>query len=127
MHTTIAYALIDVVLYLAFSVIRTLKDMQGEHVMHHQLHLHYDSSRLECSNEVVRGGSAWGAGTFANGDGSRQPTELELEFAKFQVRHYAAQITLASPSCLLLLLASLNHDMYLAWTRIEFAGKCFDD
>ncbi len=36
------------------------------------------------SNEAVRGGSAWGAGTFANSDGSRQPSELELNVAKFQ-------------------------------------------
>ncbi|TFK47630.1 NADH:quinone oxidoreductase [Heliocybe sulcata] len=32
----------------------------------------------------VRGGSPWGAGTFANSDGSRQPTALELEIAKLQ-------------------------------------------
>lgn len=32
----------------------------------------------------IRGGSAWGAGTFANGDGSRQPTEKELELATIQ-------------------------------------------
>jgi len=29
----------------------------------------------------VRGGSAWGAGTFSAGDGSRQPTEKELTLA----------------------------------------------
>lgn len=32
----------------------------------------------------VRGGSAWGAGTFAGGDGSRQPTEKELLVAEEQ-------------------------------------------
>ncbi|KAF2146802.1 benzoquinone reductase [Aplosporella prunicola CBS 121167] len=32
----------------------------------------------------VRGGSAWGAGTFAAPDGSRQPTKNELELAKKQ-------------------------------------------
>ncbi|KAI9748546.1 MAG: Minor allergen Cla h 7 [Lichina confinis] len=32
----------------------------------------------------VRGGSAWGAGTFAGADGSRQPTETELELATIQ-------------------------------------------
>ena len=31
----------------------------------------------------VHGGSAWGAGTIT-GDGSRQPSELELEIAQFQ-------------------------------------------
>jgi len=32
----------------------------------------------------VHGGSAWGAGTFAGSDGSRQPSELELGIAKVQ-------------------------------------------
>ncbi|ODQ66886.1 flavo protein WrbA [Nadsonia fulvescens var. elongata DSM 6958] len=32
----------------------------------------------------VRGGSPWGAGTFAGADGSRQPTKLELELAHIQ-------------------------------------------
>ncbi|KAF8152079.1 flavoprotein-like protein [Mycena galopus ATCC 62051] len=32
----------------------------------------------------VHGGSPWGAGTFAASDGSRQPTELELEIAHIQ-------------------------------------------
>ncbi|EGO03154.1 hypothetical protein SERLA73DRAFT_174594 [Serpula lacrymans var. lacrymans S7.3] len=32
----------------------------------------------------VRGGSPWGAGTFAGGDGSRQPSPLELEIASLQ-------------------------------------------
>jgi NAD(P)H dehydrogenase (quinone) len=33
---------------------------------------------------TVRGGSAWGAGTFAAADGSRQPTEVELQIAEIQ-------------------------------------------
>jgi NAD(P)H dehydrogenase (quinone) len=32
----------------------------------------------------VRGGSPWGAGTFAAGDGSRQPSEKELQLATMQ-------------------------------------------
>ena len=32
----------------------------------------------------VHGGSPWGAGTLAGPDGSRQPSELELEVAKIQ-------------------------------------------
>jgi NAD(P)H dehydrogenase (quinone) len=32
----------------------------------------------------VRGGSSWGAGTFAAGDGSRQPSAKELELAETQ-------------------------------------------
>ncbi|KAK4241532.1 flavoprotein-like protein [Achaetomium macrosporum] len=32
----------------------------------------------------ARGGSAWGAGTFAGGDGSRQPSDKEKELARIQ-------------------------------------------
>ncbi|GAB2284605.1 hypothetical protein Dimus_019061 [Dionaea muscipula] len=39
--------------------------------------------------EKVKGGSAYGAGTLA-GDGSRQPTELELEIAFHQGKYIAA-------------------------------------
>ena len=34
----------------------------------------------------VRGGSAYGAGTLAGADGSRQPSKLELDYAQHQVR-----------------------------------------
>ncbi|OIW28054.1 minor allergen Alt a 7 [Coniochaeta ligniaria NRRL 30616] len=36
----------------------------------------------------VHGGSPWGAGTFAGADGSRQPTELELEIAETQGENF---------------------------------------
>lgn len=36
----------------------------------------------------VHGGSPWGAGTFAGGDGSRQPTPKELEVAEIQGRTF---------------------------------------
>lgn len=36
----------------------------------------------------VHGGSPWGAGTFASGDGSRQPTPLELEVAEIQGKSF---------------------------------------
>ncbi|KDD75456.1 hypothetical protein H632_c676p1 [Helicosporidium sp. ATCC 50920] len=35
----------------------------------------------------VRGGSAYGAGTYAGPDGSRQPTDLELELAQHQGKY----------------------------------------
>jgi len=41
----------------------------------------------------VKGGSPWGAATFAGADGSRTPTEKELAQARFQGRH-VGQITL---------------------------------
>lgn len=36
----------------------------------------------------VRGGSPWGAGTFSNSDGSRQPTQKELEIAEAQGKDF---------------------------------------
>lgn len=38
--------------------------------------------------DEVKGGSAYGAGTFA-GDGTRQPTELELQQAFYQGKYIA--------------------------------------
>lgn len=40
--------------------------------------------------ESVHGGSVWGAGTVAGSDGSRQPTELELDLAKTQGESFAS-------------------------------------
>lgn len=34
--------------------------------------------------DEVRGGSAWGAGTFSGGSGERQPSAKELEIAAIQ-------------------------------------------
>ncbi|MBV9842379.1 MAG: NAD(P)H:quinone oxidoreductase [Sphingomonadaceae bacterium] len=38
---------------------------------------------------AVHGGSPYGITTIANGDGSRQPSDVELEGARFQGRHVA--------------------------------------
>ncbi|MBK1734657.1 NAD(P)H:quinone oxidoreductase type IV [Halorhodospira abdelmalekii] len=38
---------------------------------------------------VVKGGSPYGAGTIAGGDGSRQPNEQELALARYQGQHVA--------------------------------------
>ncbi len=37
----------------------------------------------------VKGGSPYGASTIADGDGSRQPSQIELEGARYQGRHVA--------------------------------------
>jgi len=37
----------------------------------------------------ITGGSPYGAGTLAGGDGSRQPSENELAIARFQGKHVA--------------------------------------
>lgn len=39
--------------------------------------------------EEVKGGSPYGATTIANGDGSRQPSPVELDAARFQGKHVA--------------------------------------
>ncbi|RPB00844.1 flavo protein WrbA [Choiromyces venosus 120613-1] len=41
----------------------------------------------------VRGGSPWGAGTFAGADGSRQPTDKEKELARIQGETFYETIT----------------------------------
>jgi NAD(P)H dehydrogenase (quinone) len=53
----------------------------------------YTNPRLTELN--VHGGSPWGAGTIASGDGSRQPSDLELEIAAHQgklIAGYAAMM-----------------------------------
>ncbi|QIM48605.1 NAD(P)H:quinone oxidoreductase [Pusillimonas sp. DMV24BSW_D] len=43
----------------------------------------------QTDNTQITGGSPYGASTIANGDGSRQPSENELDGARFQGRHVA--------------------------------------
>jgi NAD(P)H dehydrogenase (quinone) len=43
----------------------------------------------------VHGGSPWGAGTFASGDGSRQPSALELDLATIQGRTFYETVSKA--------------------------------
>lgn len=40
----------------------------------------------------AHGGSPWGAGTFASSDGSRQPSERELEIARIQGESFGATL-----------------------------------
>ena len=47
--------------------------------------LGYSTTFAQLANlSEVRGGSPWGAGTFAGADGSRSPSALELEIATLQ-------------------------------------------
>jgi NAD(P)H dehydrogenase (quinone) len=48
----------------------------------------YAEQRL-LNMEEITGGTPYGASTLAGGDGSRQPSENELEIAKYQGRHVA--------------------------------------
>jgi NAD(P)H dehydrogenase (quinone) len=43
----------------------------------------------QMGTEEVKGGSPYGATTITNGDGSRMPSEIELEGARFQGAHVA--------------------------------------
>jgi NAD(P)H dehydrogenase (quinone) len=43
----------------------------------------------QMGHDVVRGGSPYGASTVAGGDGSRQPSEQDLEAARYQGAHVA--------------------------------------
>jgi NAD(P)H dehydrogenase (quinone) len=43
----------------------------------------------QMGNDVVRGGSPYGMTTTSNGDGSRMPSDQELEGAEFQGKRVA--------------------------------------
>lgn len=47
------------------------------------------SAKGQMRMDEITGGSPYGATTLAGGDGSRQPSENELELARFQGRHVA--------------------------------------
>ncbi|KAI9098742.1 flavoprotein-like protein [Phlyctochytrium arcticum] len=64
------------------------------HLVHHGIifvPLGYQSKVLFDNSEVI-GGSPWGAGTIANGDGSRQPSAKELEIANTQGKTFGATV-----------------------------------
>ncbi|KAI9044160.1 putative NADH-quinone oxidoreductase Pst2 [Aspergillus affinis] len=46
--------------------------------------------------DEIHGGSAWGAGTFAGADGSRQPTALELQIAEEQGKAFYDHVSKTS-------------------------------
>lgn len=52
----------------------------------------YGAGAAMFGNEAVRGGGPWGAGTLAGPDGSRQPSEVELEQAVFQGKNLATVV-----------------------------------
>jgi len=55
--------------------------------------LGYAKSFPQLTNlEEIHGGSAWGAGTFAGADGSRQPSALELEIAEIQGEEFYKRV-----------------------------------
>jgi NAD(P)H dehydrogenase (quinone) len=60
--------------------------------------LGYKHTFAELSDlSAARGGSPWGAGTFAGGDGSRQPSETELTIARKQGKAFYETVAKAFP------------------------------
>lgn len=56
--------------------------------------LGYKNNFAQLSNlSEARGGSPWGAGTFAAADGSRQPSALELEIAEIQGKDFYERVS----------------------------------
>jgi len=51
----------------------------------------YKSGKLG-DNTAIHGGSPWGAGTITGADGSRQPSQLELDVAEFQGLEFGSLI-----------------------------------
>jgi len=47
------------------------------------------SYQAQMTLDEITGGSPYGATTIAGGDGSRQPTKIELDGARFQGKHIA--------------------------------------
>lgn len=59
--------------------------------------LGYKAAGAQLSNlQEVRGGSPWGAGTFSSGDGSRQPSKLEIEVAEAQGKSFYETVSKVS-------------------------------
>lgn len=59
--------------------------------------LGYKPAFAQISNlSEVHGGSPWGAGTYAAGDGSRQPSDLELELATIQGESFGQLVSKVS-------------------------------
>ncbi|KAI6142667.1 benzoquinone reductase [Pisolithus tinctorius] len=65
------------------TVIASLSTLTHHGIIYVPLGYKHAFPQLANLNEV-RGGSPWGAGTFAGADGSRQPSALELELATIQ-------------------------------------------
>ncbi|KAH7882844.1 flavoprotein-like protein [Phlebopus sp. FC_14] len=65
------------------TVVNSLSTLTHHGMIYVPLGYKYTFAQLANTSEV-RGGSAWGAGTFAGADGSRQPSALELEVATLQ-------------------------------------------
>ena len=48
-----------------------------------------DPNKPLFNNDVVHGGSPWGAGTLSGGDGSRKPSAMELDMGEYEGKRFA--------------------------------------
>jgi NAD(P)H dehydrogenase (quinone) len=53
----------------------------------------YGFGEESATMEEIKGGSAYGAGTYSGSDNMRQPTELELRIARYQGEYFAKFIS----------------------------------
>ena len=78
------------------TVINTLSTLTHHGIIY--VPIGYGEAFATLSNVTeVRGGSPWGAGTIAGGDGSRQPTDLELGLATHQGKYFYNVVKKAFP------------------------------
>ncbi|KAK2626638.1 hypothetical protein QTJ16_003813 [Diplocarpon rosae] len=69
------------------TVISTLSTLTHHGIIYVPLGYKHSFTQLGNMSEI-RGGSPWGAGTFAGADGSRQPSALEIELATIQGQQF---------------------------------------
>ncbi|KNC33566.1 hypothetical protein FF38_00924 [Lucilia cuprina] len=50
-----------------------------------------------CDMQSIHGGSPWGAGTFTDNDGLREPSEIELKIANIQGERFYKIVSRAYP------------------------------
>jgi NAD(P)H dehydrogenase (quinone) len=77
------------------TVIASLSTLAHHGIIYVPLGYKHTFGQLANLNEI-RGGSPWGAGTFAGPDGSRSPSALELELATIQGEQFGLAISKVS-------------------------------
>jgi len=77
------------------TVIASMSTLAHHGIVYVPLGYKHTFSQLTNINEI-RGGSAWGAGTFSGGDGSRMPSALELELATIQGEQFGKTVSKVS-------------------------------
>lgn len=74
------------------TVLASLSTLAHHGIVYIPLGYKHTFPQLTNLNEI-RGGSPWGAGTFSGADGSRTPSELELELARIQGEQFGLTVS----------------------------------